>query len=313
MRRAVWISILAAAVASLYGLKIVAQQPPQPEMPLPPSSPYGGLPLRNPAILAGLWEAANGHGGIVGIQILLNTRGENVETIEFGLFERTGRELGDLPFNYFAPQGRGADTCHWDGHHLTIDFVPPLSSRKLTPEQQARFVVTPVHVDLVWDEAVGTWTGLFQYKSSPGNVVLRRPTPAAPGTRNPFVGNWINKRGPTDSCLHIAEESDGQLNGWVDSIPAPERIIFPRGMPPTPMMGHYGDMTKVGPAKDGQITVEFGAYSGMCCSRSFEAKLSTDGTVLEGGYLGGPNQAALQAKWNRAVGELCGTENAITP
>jgi hypothetical protein len=56
-----------------------------------------------------LWEAANGHGGIVGIQILLNTRGENVETIEFGLFERTERELGDLPFNYFAPQGRGGE------------------------------------------------------------------------------------------------------------------------------------------------------------------------------------------------------------
>jgi hypothetical protein len=93
-------------------------------------------------------------------------------------------------------------------------------------------------------------------------VVLRRPTPAAPGTRNPFVGNWINKRGPTDCCLHIAEESDGQLNGWVDSVPAPERIIFPRGMPRTPMMGHYGDMTKVGPAKDGQITVSSGPTRG---------------------------------------------------
>jgi hypothetical protein len=80
------------------------------------------------------------------------------------------------------------------------------------------------------------------------------------------------------------------------------------------MMGHYGDMIKAGPAKDGQITVEFGAYSGMCCSRSFEAKLSADGTLLEGGYLSGPNQAAPSpAKWNRAAGELCGTENAITP
>jgi hypothetical protein len=302
MRGGIWISVLAAVIAFLQGVEVVAQQP-RPTMP----------PLQNPAILAGLWEASNEQGGIVGIQIILNTRGQDVETIEFGLFERTGSEFGDLPFNYFGPQGRGADTCHWDGHHLTIDFVPPQSKVKLTPERAAMSLVTPVHVDLIWNESVGTWTGLFQYESSEGHVVLRRPTPVVPNVADSLVGSWTSRDGLVNRCLHVVRESDGKLNGWVDSIPAPERIVCPSKMPPTPIMGHYGDMTKVELARDGKINTEFGAYSGMCCSQAFEARISLDGTLLEGGYLTGPNQTAVPATWRRVAGQSCSAENAKSP
>src|ERR1700679_1070639 len=121
-------------------------------------------------------------------------------------------------------------------------------------------LVTPVHVDLIWNESVGTWTGLFQYESSEGHVVLRRPTPVVPNVADSLVGSWTSRDGLVNRCLHVVRESDGKLNGWVDSIPAPERIVCPSKMPPTPIMGHYGDMTKVELARDGKINTEFGAY-----------------------------------------------------
>lgn len=295
--------LLVSAVLSL--LDLTAQQPSRPQ---PPDSPYGGPQLKDPSILAGLWEGSNGHGVIVGIQILLNTSGEDVKSIELGLFERVGPELGELPFNYFAPQWRGNNCCRWDGHHLVIDFASLPNHGKGIPDP-------PVDVDLVWDEAAGTWTGLFKYKSSPGQVVLRRPTAAVPNTTNPLIGTWVSRGGPGDACLHIVQEHDGELNGWVDSIPAPERIIFPRNVPRPQMMGHYGDMTKVALTADGQVAVTFGAYSGICCSRTFQGKLSADGARLEGGYLSGMNQIAMLVVWSRVAGESCGAENvkALAP
>lgn len=304
------IGIFLAGSVLFSGMRLVAQQPPTPTLPSPPSPSYGGPPLKDPASLAGLWEGSNGRGGIVGIQILLNTHGEAVDTVEFGLFERTGPNYRDPPFNYFDPQGRGADSCHWDGHLLTIDFIPPTPKRKLTAGEQEMWVVAPVHMDLVWDETAGTWSGRFQYKSFDGNVVLRRPAPAASGAPNPLVGLWVNKAGPSDACLHIVQEDDGKLNGWVDSIPVPDRIVVPRSMPQMQMMGHYGDMTKVEATGNNQITVVFNAYSGMCCSHSFAAKLSLDGTLLEGEFLEGRNQVEMAATWSRVTGESCATGNA---
>jgi hypothetical protein len=158
----------------------------------------------------------------------------------------------------------------------------------------------------VWDETAATWTGVLRYKGSQGQVVLRRPVATTQRVTNPFAGTWVSQRGPTDSCLHIAEESDGKLIGWQDNIPAPERIIVPRNMASSmPMMASYGSMAKVQSADGEQVTVELGAYTGMCCSHTFTAKVSVDGKLLEGSFAAGPNQSAQAVVWRRVSGDSC--------
>jgi hypothetical protein len=310
MYRRVCIGVLVVVAVLSLGIDLAAQQTPsRPVPPAPPHiDPYGGPPLQNPAVLAGVWEAPNGHGGIVGMQILLNTRGEDIETIEFGLFERSGAELGELPFNYFIPEGRGADSCHWDGYHLTIDFAGYSNNERATPAQRA--MLPAVHADLWWDEVAATWSGVLQYKGSQGQVVLRRP--AAHSTNNPFVGTWIsNQRGPSDNCLHIAEESDGKLNGWVDHIPDPSGIFVPRNRPaPMPMMTSYGHMAKVQVTGNDQVALELNAYTGICCPIAFTGKISADGKSLEGSVSGGSltsldGPSAQPMTWSRVAGDSC--------
>jgi hypothetical protein len=84
-------------------------------------------------MLSGLWETANGHGGAVGIHLLLNTTvpatartlsgvPQSWESLEVSAYERKGAAIKFGDENYFSDSPRGGNV-RFDGRRLTLNFV----------------------------------------------------------------------------------------------------------------------------------------------------------------------------------------------
>jgi hypothetical protein len=235
--------------------------------------------LRAPDTLAGRWEAPDGHGGAVGMNIIITTHiggapasiaGHLQYEDEFtvGLYQRTGPDVKPLGFNFFSSTAGGGMT--WDGHQLTIHLL-------------GKGDLPKANVDLIWHEESQTWSGLFERGSFREQVLLKRPTSTA--SKSPFVGTWSNNAGMMNNCLHISQDKDGALTAWSDDLQIPGRLHYANGIPPpTQTMEHYGEIAKAMMDAPDQITVELRAYTAMCCSHPFTAKLSTDRQSLVGSW-----------------------------
>ncbi len=256
--------------------------------------------LPAPDALAGRWEAPDGHGGAVGMNIIVTTHIDGAPTSitghvqyedEFvaGIYQRTGPDVEPLGFNFFSSAAGGGMT--WDGHQLAIHLVGKGDPRK-------------VNLDLIWHEESQMWSGLFERDSFHEHVSLKRPTSMA--SESPLVGTWSDKAGMMNNCLHISQEKDGALTAWSDDLQTPGRMRYANGIqPPTQTMEHYGEIAKAKMDAPDQITVELRAYTAMCCSHPFTAKLSADGQSLSGSWLPGPNQAPRPVTWLRMPSDSC--------
>lgn len=256
--------------------------------------------LFHPEELAGRWEASDGQGGQVGMNILISTTvpgsateligvRQTLEHFEIGLYQRSGSDVEPLGFNFFTTSVGGGAT--WDGRHLRID----LQRKARLPE---------VHVDLAWDNATRIWIGSFERATFRNQAItLKRPT--QPQT-NLFVGTWFERTGLMNNCLHIVQAQDGTFTGWGDDILIPGQMRYANGLrPPERAMLHYGEIAKVKVSEPDRIEVELRAYTPMCCSHPFSAVISRDGKSLVGNWPPGPNQASRPAIWARMEGESC--------
>ena len=256
--------------------------------------------LSHPEDLAGRWEAPDGQGGEIGMNILISTTVpisstdligalQKLEDFEIGLYHRSGSDVIPLGFNFFATSANGGAT--WDGRHLRID----LRGKAELPE---------VHVDLTWNDATRVWTGTFERAAFQNQAItLKRPTGPQ---NNLFVGTWFERSGLMSNCLHIAQAEDGTFSGWGDDIQFPGRIRYANGLrPPERTMEHYGEIAKVNMTEPDRIEVELRAYTPTCCSHPFTAAISRDGNSLVGDWPAGPNQAQRPAKWTRVQGDSC--------
>jgi hypothetical protein len=254
----------------------------------------------DPDAIAGRWEAPDGQGGAVGMNIIITTHIDGAPTSiaghvqyedEFiaGIYQRTGQDVEPLGFNFFSSAAGGG--MIWDGHHLAIH-----------PGGKGDF--PKMNLDLIWHEESQTWSGLFERGSFREQVSLKRPTSTA--SKSPFVGTWSDKAGMMNNCLHISQEKDGALTAWSDDLQTPGRLRYANGIqPPTQTMEHYGEIAKAKMDAPDQITIELRAYTAMCCSHSFTAKLSTDGQSLLGSWLVGSNQVQRPLIWVRMPSNSC--------
>jgi hypothetical protein len=257
-------------------------------------------PIPSPEALAGRWEASDGHGGAVGMNIVLTTFVHGIpeslagqpqfeEEFTVGLYQRTGPDVEPLGFNFFAAPDGGAS---WDGHRLGIRL-------------NGKADLPTTNVDLVWHPESQTWSGLFERGPFHEQVLLRRP--ASKTSTSPFVGTWFEKGGGMmNNCVHITQQQDGALAAWSDDIMIPGRVRYANDIqPPAQTREHYGEIAKAKLDAPDQITVELRAYTAMCCSHPFTARISENGMTLSGAWPSGPNQAPRVAEWEKVQGNSC--------
>lgn len=256
--------------------------------------------ILHPENLAGRWEAPDGHGGAVGMSILLTTTvpstttdlsglPRTLEDFEIGIYQRSDSDVNPLGFNFFTISANGGAT--WDGQHLRIEL------------QQRPGISPGIHIDLAWHESTRIWTGTFERAAFRNQAItLRRP---AGHQANPFVGTWFENSSLMNNCLHIAQAQDRTFTGWSDDIQIRSRTRYANGIQPSKRaIEHYGEIAKVKVSEPYHIEVELRAYTPMCCSHPFTATISRDGNTLLGDWLG-PNQASLPVKWRRVQGDSC--------
>jgi len=261
----------------------------------PPRSPYQGKIVTDPEGLSGLWETSNGHGGFVGIHMVLGTSvapdaksdrktlngvEQLWEYLNFGVYEQKGAEFSFGEENYFSDHAGTAAVVIDDGH-LELHFVPP------APGMMA------VDLDLRKKEG-DRWVGRFHRGNFDEQVTLERPRAGI--ETHAITGAWTSV-GFASRVVHIGEHAPGKLVAWSDLLQIPGTIRFAPWIQPYRLYQLYGDRVKVQREGERGVLVEFGAYSGVCCSRIFAGKLSSDESSIESGS--GPNSAGPFTKLTR--------------
>jgi hypothetical protein len=284
-----------------------------PDIPPFDRSFYLGQPVHNPEELSGVWETANGHGGVVGIHLTLSTSidadlpgsgTESWEHLGLGVFERKGAELVFGEVNYFGDSLR-VGSVKLVGDRLELHFVVPQSNRsqaQLETLRAAGIEESAVDLDLT-RQRDGCWLGRFHRGKFDSVLNLCRPVPARGAAVHQIVGTWSNGFG---GCVHIFETESGTYLGWADSREVPGQIDFSRNYPvPHRLYRSYGELVKVHLENNREISMEFGAYRALCCSHLFVGKVSDDGSTFRGHYPPGLNQAPHPAAWTKLRGGTC--------
>jgi hypothetical protein len=262
----------------------------------PDRSFYLGTTVTHPEDLSGVWEALDGHGGTVGIHLILDTT-TPVDTttligakqtwlgLQVGLYRRAGAELRPSDENLFSDSLRGGSvryeqdrlTLHSSGYDLDLRHI-----------------------------AGDKWSGRFHREDFDSVVTLVRPTLQATSKDTWFLGTWKSTSGPQTTCLHIAKANPATFLAWSDTLFAWGAIRFAAQVAKPPYSWeHYGDLAKVEPAGNSGLSVELGAYSAICCSHRFHATSSDNGKEMKADWPAGPNQSPHKSKWTKMPGGTC--------
>ncbi len=286
-----WQAILCAAITVGGALSAPAQTGTSPD-----GSPYRGRVVTDPEGLSGLWETPNGHGGFVGIHMVLWTSvapdatsdhktlagvEQQWESLDLGVYEQKGAEFTFGEEGYFSDHA-GATQVKLEDGHLELHFVPPLAS------------MPAVDLNLTKQEG-DFWVGRLHRGSFDEQVTLKRPG-AGMKTHNAITGSWSSV-GFMSRVVHVGEQAPGQFVGWSDILQIPGTVRLAPGIQPHRLFEIYGDRLKVQRAGERGVLFEFGAYSGACCSRTFAGKLSSDESWIESGA--GPSAAGPFTKLTR--------------
>jgi hypothetical protein len=257
------------------------------------------LPIAKPEEFAGRWETSDGHGGMVGINVIVSTHIDGAPTsllghqqyldeFTIGIYQRTGPDVEPLGFSFFTSGSNGGAT--WDGQHLRV----------LAPQ---RMDLPKVDVDLMWNETGHVWNGHFEHGEFSRQVTLKRPENIH---SSPLVGTWFDSKGLMNNCVHVAQQSDGGFTAWSDDVSIPGRMRYASGIQPPPhSRERYGEIAKARAIPPGQILVELRAYTSTCCSHPFTATISSDGSTLVGNWPSGPNQASRSVEWKKMPDDSC--------
>ena len=253
-----------------------------------------------PEELAGQWEAPDGEGGAIGMNIWITTTvtssatdllsaPQTMSALTVAVYVRSASEEELHGLNSFSTSYHGG--ASWDGEHLRFHL---LQDRQL-PE---------IHGALTWHPASRTWTGLFERAAYRNQAItLQRPTSSQ---QSSFVGTWVEANGAWSSCLHIRQQANERFTAWSDQLQIPGLVRYANGLKaPEQVFERYGEPARVQVIGTDHLWVELGAYSATCCSHPFEAKLSADGQSLVGERPAGPNQAPGAVRWTRVHGGSC--------
>jgi hypothetical protein len=258
---------------------------------------YAGTPVTHPEELSGIWEAPDGHGGAIGIHLLLSTTAPaDVITLvgakqlwsglTVGIYQRSGPVLQVGEGNYFGDSPRGGGVRY--------------ASDRLTLRAPG------FDLDLRHNSR-NEWTGRFHRKGFDSEVTLTRPGKRKSRKDAWLEGSWLEGRsGPSQTCLHIVETAPGQFIGWSDTLLAWGTMIFAPNVPKPPYsLESYGDLAKVSATVNGGVSVELNAYTPICCSRLVAIIPAKNGTVMAANGKVGPNQAPQKSEWKKMPGKSC--------
>jgi hypothetical protein len=257
---------------------------------------YLGTPVPHPEDLSGIWEAPDGHGGAVGIHLILDTTAPVDATtlvgvrqawlgLQVGLYRRIGAEFQPFKENDFSDSPRGGGVRYED----------------------SRLTLHAPGYDLDLHRVAGDkWTGRFHREDFDAVVTLARPMLQPPSNKPWFVGSWKSSSGSSTTCLHIAQQSPSAFIAWADALNTWGSTEFPpQFVKPPYAWEHYGDRVKVEPAENGSLSVELGAYSGICCPRRFHATSTDGGKEMKADWLPGSNQSPHKSRWTKMPGDSC--------
>lgn len=257
-------------------------------------SPHHGQVVTSPESLSGLWEAPDGHGGIVGFHLQLITDIPGSATsptsvhqtwkhLEVGVFQSKSLVLQSGDANYFTDSPQSVPV-RFENDHLSLHLLNP------TPQVPS--------IDLDLTRLNDTWKGRFHRGDFDAQVELRRPAAT--------VDTWIDDSPMGRSCIHIPRSTAPEFNGWSDNIPTFGNVRYANNLArPSTANATYGDLLKIRHLANNQMSIEFNAYSGICCSHSFVGTLSSDGTVLSGSWPAGPNRAPHLGSFRKASPDSC--------
>ncbi len=271
------------------------------ETPEADRSIYLGTPVIHPEAFSGIWEAPDGHGGAVGIHLILMTMvpgdasppvwiPQYWQHLDISVFERKGPELMFGEENYFADNLRGGRVKIENGR-LELHFASPL------PREPS------IDLDLV-RQPDDCWQGRFHRDDFDSAVTLCRPASGRQPESSSLNGTWSRDHG--DGCIHIFEDGPGTFTGWTDALEIPGHILFSRNDPgPHNLYQSYGELAKVRLVGGRAASLEFAAYNPMCCSQLFTGTLSADGSVIQEDFPPGSHQSSPRAIWTKVRGDAC--------
>jgi hypothetical protein len=233
---------------------------------------YIGRRVSDPEALSGIWEARDGRGGAVGIDLQLITylprdarsfeaTNETWQTLQVGVYERAlaATKLGEE--NYFTDSRQGGDVRYENGH-LTLHSGPFDLDLVRLPGQR--------------------WSGRLHRNDFDAQVLLTRSCDCA-NKNVGFVGTWRRDSGAgTFACLHIAQPARGEFTAWEDSHQVPGRMRFAPGLQrPATATQIYGEMTVARSMPEGNLLLlESPASLPACCPHSSLATLTKHGMQL---------------------------------
>jgi hypothetical protein len=266
---------------------------------LPDRSFYFDMPVTHPEDLSGVWEASDGHSGAIGIHLILDTTAPVDATtlvgtkqkwlgLAAGVYHRTGAQLQLGEENMFSDSLRGGSVRYEDGR-LTLHGSGYDLDLHRVPEDK--------------------WSGRFHRDNFDSQVTLARPSLQTESKNTWFLGTWRNTGGAGPQCLHIARQSAAGYTAWSDTLTAWGSVSFTPQIPKPPYSWeHYGDLVKVAPTANGNVSIELGAYSALCCPHRFMATPARGGKEMKAEWSPGPNQSPHKSKWTKMPGDTC-----ITP
>lgn len=256
---------------------------------------YFGRPVNDPEELSGVWEAPDGHGGVVGLHLMLDTTApadaktlvgtkQSWLDLQVGMYERSGDDIQFEGENGFSDSPRGGGV-RYNGGRLILHYGGfDLDLKRITGDK---------------------WSGRFHRKGFDSEVTLVRPGSRDARKKMWLVGTWRLVQNPGENCLHIAETHQGKLIGWSDSLLTWGAARFgPNVTKPPYSLEHYGELAKVN-TEGGQPSIELYAYTGICCSHLLTAVSAEGGAAMDANWDAGPNQAPHRAQWKKMPSDSC--------
>lgn len=255
-----------------------------------------GKPVTHPEELSGVWEAPDDHGGAIGLHLMLGTAAPADATtlvgteqawlhLDVGIYQRAGAMLQFGEQGYFSDSPRGGGV-RYEGGRLTLH----------SPEYDLDLLRAPGD----------RWVGRVHRKQFDSQVTLARTGTGTERKKMWFVGTWRTGSTQFQTCLHIAGEAPGQFTGWSDTLVAMGPDPCPPHAPKRPYSyEYYGELAKVHAEENGSVSIELGAYNGICCSHTVLVAPAENGTVMKADWPSGPNQAPHQAEWKKMPGDSC--------
>jgi hypothetical protein len=258
---------------------------------------YLGKPVPHPEELSGVWETPDGHGGAIGLHLMLFTTAPVDATtlvgaeqawqhFVVGVYHRVGPALQSGEESTFSDSSRGGGVRYQDGQLTLHSGSVDLDLRRV-------------------DE--NNWSGRVHCREFDSQVKLSRPETQAKSKHTWLVGTWREESIlPGTNCLHVVETSPGLFAGWSDYLLTWGNIHFgPDAKKPPYSLEHYGDLVNVRAAKGDTASIELGAYVGVCCPHAFVGSPTKNGAIMRADWPAGPNQTPHMSEWTKMRGNSC--------